>query len=97
MAKIVFKRKIYNQMLQWKQESNGKTALLIEGARRIGKSTIVEEFAKNEYESYLLIDFNRAPESIKNLFNDLMDLDYIFITLQSSYNKSLKPRKSLII
>ena len=47
MAKIVFKRKIYNQMLQWKQESNGKTALLIEGARRIGKSTIVEEFAKN--------------------------------------------------
>ena len=97
MAKIVFKRKIYNQMLQWKQESNGKTALLIEGARRIGKSTIVEEFAKNEYESYLLIDFNRAPESIKNLFNDLMDLDFIFITLQSSYNKSLKPRKSLII
>ena len=84
-------------MLQWKQESNGKTALLIEGARRIGKSTIVEEFAKNEYESYLLIDFNRAPESIKNLFNDLMDLDFIFITLQSSYNKSLKPRKSLII
>ena len=64
MAKIVFKRKIYNQMLHWKQESNGKTALLIEGARRIGKSTIVEEFAKNEYESYLLIDFNRAPESI---------------------------------
>lgn len=52
---MIFKRKIYNQILQWKQESNGKTALLIEGARRVGKSTLVEEFAKREYDSYILI------------------------------------------
>ena len=97
MAKTVFKRKIYDQMLQWKRESDGKTALLIEGARRIGKSTIVEEFAKREYESYLLIDFNRASSAIKNLFNDLMNLDFIFLTLQTTYNKTLKKRKSLIV
>ena len=84
-------------MLQWKRESDGKTALLIEGARRIGKSTIVEEFAKREYESYLLIDFNRASSAIKNLFNDLMNLDFIFLTLQTTYNKTLKKRKSLIV
>ena len=56
----IFKRKIYDRLLKWKQESNGKTALLIEGARRIGKSTIVEEFAKKEYESYILIDFTKC-------------------------------------
>ena len=58
---MLFKRKIYNQLLEWKRESNGNTALLIEGARRVGKSTIVEEFAKNEYSSYILIDFYTAP------------------------------------
>ena len=58
--KRVFRRKIYGKMLTWKSESSGRTALLIEGARRVGKSTIVEEFAKNEYKSYILIDFNRA-------------------------------------
>lgn len=64
--KRVFKRKIYDKLLQWKQTSNGKTALLLQGARRVGKSTVVEEFGKNEYESYLLIDFNRTPEHVKN-------------------------------
>lgn len=97
MAIFTFKRKIYNEMLRWKSESNGKTALLIEGARRIGKSTIVEEFAKHEYDSYILIDFNRASSRIQNLFDDLDDLDHIFLSLQSVYHKTLKPRKSVII
>ena len=74
----IFKRKIYDRMLQWKQERDGKTALLVKGARRVGKSTIVEEFARKEYETYMLIDFSRASEEVKSLFNDLMDLDYIF-------------------
>ena len=56
---MIFKRKIYSKMLDWKQQSDGRTALLIEGARRIGKSTVVEEFARNEYESYIMIDFQR--------------------------------------
>ena len=63
--KRVFRRKIYGKMLTWKSESSGRTALLIEGARRVGKSTIVEEFAKNEYKSYILIDFNRASKDVK--------------------------------
>ena len=60
MEKRIFKRKIYDRILQWKLESNGETALMIQGARRIGKSTIVEQFAKNNYSSYLIIDFNKA-------------------------------------
>lgn len=93
----IFERKIYQQMLQWKEENQGKTALLIEGARRIGKSTIAEQFAKQEYKSYILIDFNKATASIKSLFNDLMDLDYIFIYLQDAYKTTLYPRESVII
>ena len=81
----IFKRKLYDQLLAWKQSKNGKTALLIEGARRVGKSTIVEEFAKHEYASYILIDFNKAPKKIKDLFDDLDNLDYIFLTLQAHY------------
>lgn len=97
MSKHIFRRKIYNRMLQWKRESNGKTALLIEGARRTGKSTIVEEFAKREYDSFLFIDFNKASPDIKALFENLMDLDYIFLYLQNAYNVNLTERKSLII
>ena len=77
----IFQRKIYSQILQWKQDNAGKSALLIEGARRVGKSTIVEAFAKREYKSYILIDFNKASARIKALFDDLMDLDYIFLYL----------------
>ena len=84
-------------MLLWKEENKGKTALLIEGARRIGKSTIAEQFAKQEYKSYILIDFNKATNTIKNLFNDLMDLDYIFIYLQDVYKTTLYHRESVII
>ena len=79
MNKKVFKRKIYDRILQWKQESNGETALMIQGARRIGKSTIVEEFAKREYSSYIIIDFNKVSSTVKSLFDDLMDLDFIFL------------------
>ncbi len=93
----VFKRKIYQEMLQWKAERNGETALLIEGARRIGKSTLVEEFAQNEYDSYILIDFSKTSSDTNALFEDLSDLDYIFLRLQLNYHVSLKERKSLII
>lgn len=73
---MLFKRKIYNKFLAWKQEANGQKALLVEGARRIGKSTVVEEFAKNEYKSYILIDFAKAPENVKSYFQlHLNDLD----------------------
>lgn len=79
------------------KNSDGKTALLVEGARRIGKSTIVEEFAKNEYESYILIDFTKASKEVLNLFDDISDLNYIFLRLQLIYHKELHQRKSLII
>ena len=93
----VFKRKIYDRMLQWKQERDGKTALLVKGARRVGKSTIVEEFAKNEYDSYILIDFSSVSEEVTSLFNDLMNLDYIFLRLQAIYNVVLIERRSIIV
>lgn len=93
----MFKRKIYEKLKCWKNESNGKTALLIEGARRVGKSTIVEEFAKNEYESYILIDFAMATQLVKDLFKDVSDLNYIFLQLQLQYRVDLHERNSLII
>ena len=94
---MIFKRKLYKRLLEWKQVQNGRTAILIEGARRVGKSTLVEQFAKNEYESYILIDFNEASDEVRSLFNNLMNLDFIFLQLQSFYNVILKNRKSLII
>ena len=93
----MFKRKIYDKLLEWKKDSDGKTALLIEGARRIGKSTVAEEFAKNEYETYILIDFSTASKTVRELFDDVSDLDYIFLQLQLQYKKDLVERKSLII
>ena len=92
----IFKRKIYDKLLQWKSKQ-GKTAILVEGARRTGKSTIVEEFARREYESYILIDFNKVSRQIKDLFNDLTDLNYIFLSLQAQFHVSLKTRASVII
>ena len=93
----MFGRKIYNRLLSWKQDSNGHTALLIEGARRVGKSTLVEEFAKREYDSYILIDFSNAPLSVRELFDDMSDLNYFFLQLQLIYNTKLTERKSLIV
>lgn len=97
MAAKIFKRKIYERMLKWKQESNGNTALLIKGARRIGKSTIAEEFARKEYESYIFIDFSVADDSVKELFSHISDLNYFFLRLQSLFNVSLHKRKSVIV
>ena len=93
----MFKRKVYDAMLQWKQESDGRTTLLIEGARRIGKSTVVEAFGKNEYESYILIDFSKASKATKELFEDMSDLNYFFLQLQLQYKTDLHERNSLII
>lgn len=93
----LFRRKIYEALLKWKEESKGKSALLVEGARRVGKSTIVEQFARDQYESYILIDFNQASRETKELFDDLTDLDYIFLTLQATYRTSLARRKSVIV
>ena len=84
-------------MVEWKKESDGKTALLIKGARRVGKSTIAEEFAKKEYESYILIDFSIAPKEVHDLFKDISDLNYLFLRLQLIYHVDLVERKSVII
>ncbi len=94
---FTFKRKIYERMLRWKNERNGATALLVQGARRIGKSTIVEEFAKQEYKSYILIDFGEAPQKVRDLFNDISDLNHIFFQLQFLYQTDLHERESVII
>jgi hypothetical protein len=92
------KRKIYDEMLKWKKDGAGKTALLIDGARRVGKSYIAEEFAKTEYKTYILVDFNRAGEDIKELFkNYLNDLDTFFVYLSGYYNVKLYEHESLII
>ena len=92
------KRKIYSQLVEWKQTEKGKSALLIEGARRIGKSYIVEEFARNEYDSYILIDFNHADAEVIAFFeNYATRLDLLFQMLSLHYNVQLKKRKSLII
>lgn len=94
----VFKRKIYSRLLDWKGMTNGTKALLVEGARRIGKSTIVEEFAKNEYKSYILIDFNKAGETVLSAFrNYLNDLDTFFMILSTEYGVKLHERDSLIV
>lgn len=92
------KRKIYDQLLEWKKDGAGKTALLIDGARRVGKSYVAEKFAKAEYRSYLLIDFNRVSDEIKDLFrNYLNDLDTLFMYLSGYYNVKLYEHESLII
>ena len=92
------KRKIYDRLVKWKKEEQGKTALLIEGARRVGKSYIVEEFAKNNYKSYILIDFSIAPDRIKKLFEEYGDnLDTLFMYLSEFYGVKLYERETLFI
>ena len=95
---MVFWRKIYRQLLEWKNETHGEKALLVEGARRIGKSTIIEEFGKKEYKTYILIDFNDVSNSVIDAFqNYLNDLDTFFLILSTEYKKTLYPREILII
>lgn len=93
----IFKRKIYDEMLVWKSESAGQSALLIEGPRRVGKSTIVRTFAQNEYRSHIIIDFAKASTEEKRLFNDISDLDYFFIRLKLLKGVTLYERESVII
>ena len=90
-------RKIYQELLKWKQETQGKKALLIEGARRVGKSTIAEKFGLEQYRSYILIDFNKTPKSVKDNFENLNEPDIFFQNLSLEYNVRLYPRQSLII
>lgn len=94
----MLKRKIYNELVAWKNNSNGATAMMIDGARRVGKSFIAEQFAKSEYKSYILIDFGNAPKDILDLFvNDSSDLDLFFAKLAAFYSTPLHRRESLII
>ncbi len=89
------KRKIYAKLLEWRKNQNGDTALLVEGARRIGKSYIIEEFARNEYESFLLVDFSRVNPQVIEFFNlYLDDLDLLFMNLELYFKRRLTPRLS---
>ncbi len=91
-------RKIYTQLKNWKEQSHGRSALLIQGARRVGKSYIVEQFAKAEYKSYILIDFNKVNQQVKDLFlYDIDDLNLFFLKLSTFFNVKLLERKTLII
>lgn len=95
---MILKRKIYDKFLNWKNECQGKKALLIEGARRVGKSTVCEEFGKHEYESYILIDFAKKDREVESYFEKFLnDLDTFFMLLQAHFGIKLTPRKSLII
>lgn len=93
----MFARKIYNEIKKWKEESDGMSALLIEGARRIGKSTVVTEFAKKEYQDYLLIDFSICEEAVKTNFDNIGNLDVFFRNMFLLTGKVLKPNESVII
>ena len=94
----MLKRKIYDELIAWKRSSNGATAMMIDGARRVGKSFIAEKFAKTEYKSYILIDFGKAPKDILDLFiNDSSDLDLFFAKLAAFYSTTLYKRESLIV
>ena len=97
MEKPVFKRKIYHEILEWKQNRSDKYALLIKGARRVGKSTIVEEFAKNEFKSYIIIDFAHTSREIIELFDDIYNLDFFFLQLQQFTGTRLYENESVII
>lgn len=97
MENKVFKRKIYDEIKEWKERYSDKYALLIKGARRVGKSTIAEEFAKNEFKSYILIDFAHTRKEIIALFDDTYDLDFFFLQLQQLTGKRLYEKESVII
>lgn len=97
MPKSVFRRKIYNEILEWKEKRSNKYALLIKGARRVGKSTIAEEFAKKEFKSYILIDFAHTSKEIIELFDDTYNLDFFFLQLQQLTGVRLYEKESVII
>ena len=97
MSRTVFRRKIYQQMIEWKENRSDQYALLIKGARRVGKSTIVEAFARNEFRSYIMIDFAHTSKAIKDLFDDTFDLDFFFLQLQQLSGVRLYEKESVII
>lgn len=94
---MIFRRKLYDKMLEWKKDWGGKYALLVKGARRVGKSTLVEEFANKEYRSHILIDFSMASKQIDEVFEDYKNLDYFFLQLQTIFNVKLYERESVIV
>lgn len=95
---MLMKRKVYERLVEWKENSNGKTSVLIDGARRVGKSFIVEEFAKENYRSYIIIDFNKVSNDVKDLFEHyLNDMDNLFLYLSNYFNVTLYERESLIV
>jgi hypothetical protein len=94
---MYFKRKAYDRLLEWKDNYADKYAVLLEGARRVGKSTIAEQFAKNEYKSYILIDFSKASGDVKKCFDDISDLNFFFLRLQALYGIDLHEHESVII
>lgn len=92
------KRKVYERLVEWKENSNGKISVLTDGARRVGKSFIVEEFAKKNYRSYIIIDFNKVSNDVKDLFEHyLNDMDNLFLYLSNYFNVTLYERESLIV
>ena len=98
MAEIVLKRKTYEELLKWKKEYAPEYALFLKGARRVGKTTIAEELGKNEYKSFITINFQSTNDTVRDLFvNSLLDLDYFFNVIQLQYGKKLYKRASLII
>ena len=94
---MIFKRKAYDKLLEWKNNYADNYGILLEGARRVGKSTIAEEFAKNEYESYIMVDFANATKAVMECFNDINELDIFFLRLQTVTGIQLIPHKSVII
>ena len=94
---MYFKRKTYNRLIEWKEKYADKYAVLLEGARRVGKSTIAEYFAQNEYKSYILIDFSKTTDNIRDCFNDIGNLNMFFLRLQAETGVTLYEHESLII
>lgn len=94
---MIFHRKLYAEMLRWKSDFGGSMALLIKGARRVGKSTLAETFARNEYRSFIAIDFTECPATVRELFDDISNLDFIFMRLQMIYGVELHRRESVIV
>ena len=90
-----FKRKVYDKLLTWKKRSDGRTSVLIEGARRVGKSTVAESFARNEYKSYIIIDFANASKRILDAFEYLYDIDLFYQNLLINFPVRMYPRKRI--
>ena len=94
---MIFKRKIYDELLRWKRTDEGRTAVLIQGARRVGKSTIAEEFATNEYDTHILVDFAACSSEIRDLFNDVSDLASPSLSSMKSNSRLKQGRPSSIL